>query len=159
MRNCPFALAGVMMAALLWIEVRIGASRAEAPRFGMDWYEIGASAGASGAGQFTVSGSLARVESGTTLQGGRFALTSGYWSFITVLQTPGAPRLMLSMRDLRTVTITWPVSPEGFALQQSAALNPPAWANVRETATVSEGFNRVDLTVANGSTFFRLARP
>lgn len=159
MRTCLVALAVLRIAALGWVGTGICESRVEAQRFSVDWDEIGTSAGTSSAGQFTVSGSIEPVDSGTTLQGGSYTLTSGYWSLITALQMPGAPRLVVSMKNPSTVTISWPVSPAGFLLQQSAAMNPANWVNVREVVTVSEGFNRIDVNVSKASTFYRLVRP
>ncbi len=59
-----------------------------------------------------------------------------------------------------TAVLTWPIYPAGFRPQSSAdPASQGTWSDVSATATVSNGVNRLEVTLSGGSRFFRLIRP
>jgi len=60
----------------------------------------------------------------------RFSLQSGFWNDYHAVQTPGAPQLTIRKGAPGFVVLAWPVSVEGFGLQQSPDLTPESWSAV-----------------------------
>jgi len=59
-----------------------------------------------------------------------------------------------------TLVLTWPIYPDGFRLESTSNLTPPAnWLAVGTTPLVTNGFNRVEVPVAAGNRFYRLRQP
>jgi hypothetical protein len=62
-------------------------------QYSIDWYKIagggGTSAGTNGTGVYSISGTIGQQDAST-------AMTGGFWSLISVLQTPGVPNLAIS---------------------------------------------------------------
>ena len=57
------------------------------------------------------------------------------------------------------VTITWPASALGYALEQTDSLATPAWQSSGLTSTVEGDLNRVTITPTAAARFYRLAKP
>lgn len=59
-----------------------------------------------------------------------------------------------------TVILTWPIAPDGFALERTSSLTPPAsWTPVVVIPVVTNGLNRVELPIGVNAAFFRLRQP
>src|SRR5262245_59786856 len=82
-------------------------------QFSIDWSKIAGGSGTSTGGVFSVTGTIGQPDAGPTLSGGNFSLTGGFWSLISVVQTPGAPLLTI-IRSNNTVTVSWPSPSTGF---------------------------------------------
>jgi hypothetical protein len=106
-------------------------------QFDLSWHTIDGGGGTSSAGQFTVSGTAGQPDAGT-LAGGQFNLTGGFWSFLSVVQTPGAPLLKIKLVGTNAV-VSWPLSVAGFSLQETTNLKSGPWSttpqSVVDTAT------------------------
>lgn len=72
------------------------------------------------------------------------------WEFFTM-------PLSISAADTNAV-ITWPIYPDGFALQASPLLSPPAWNSLSFPRMVTNGSNRVEVPLNSSNQFFRLRR-
>jgi hypothetical protein len=55
--------------------------------------------------------------------------------------------------------LTWPIYPDGFALQSTPVLNPPTWSVLNLPHAISNGANRVEVPLNSSNQFFRLVRP
>ena len=55
--------------------------------------------------------------------------------------------------------VTWPIYPDGFALQATPTLNPPTWSTLNLPRTITNGTNRVEVPLNSSNQFFRLLRP
>ena len=91
------------------------------------------------------------------MTGGNYSLTGGFWAFISVVQTPGAPTLYISQSG-KTVTVYWQ-NVSGWTLQQNNSLTPPLNWTANTSWTTSNGTNYLNLTSPTGNLFFRLANP
>jgi len=109
-----------------------------ADEFNLSWFTLDSGGGTSTGGQFTLSGTIGQPDAGT-LSGGSFKLEGGFWSGVSVVQTPGAPVLRIKLIGGGLAVISWPVNVQGFALEERSTLGNGAWGNtvlpVHDTAT------------------------
>ena len=93
------------------------------------------------------------------MSGGNYSLTGGFWSLLSVVQTPGAPLLSIHLTSTNTAVISWPVSSPAFNLQQNSALGTANWGGVTNVPTVVDGQNQVIIAPPAGNWFYRLKYP
>jgi hypothetical protein len=117
-----FALGALILAALTTF------ARAQSGgRFDLSWSTIDGGGGTSSGGQFQLSGTIGQPDAGT-LTGGTFKLEGGFWSGVSVAQTPGAPMLKIKFIGGGLAVISWPVNAQGFALEESSAVGTGVWS-------------------------------
>ena len=94
------------------------------------------------------------------MTGGNYSLTGGFWSLLSVVQTPGAPLLSITRTATNTVAVTWPSPSTGWTLQQNTnSISSVNWSNV--TSTIQDNGTTKSL-IANpptGNRFYRLHNP
>ncbi len=122
-----------------------------AQTYTVDWYKIAGGGGTSTGGVYAVSGTIGQPDASGAMSGGSYSLTGGFWSLISVVQTPGAPLLTITHAGNQAV-ISWPPSVTGWTLQTNVNLATPTWGNYLG-AVVN---NRVTNAPPNGNLFFRL---
>ncbi len=130
-----------------------------AQEYSLDWHRISGGGGTSSGGQFTVSGTIGQAEAGGALTGGGYSVTGGFWSFISVVQTPGAPTLRIFMTKTNTAVLAWAAASTGFSLQQNADLSIGSWGAVTNAVSVAGTENQVVVPAQSGRRFFRLVHP
>ena len=127
-------------------------------QFSIDWSTIDGGGGTSTGGVYSVSGTLGQPDAGV-MSGGNFTVVGGFWSLIAAVQTPGAPRLTISHSG-NSVSVSWPVAPGGFTLQQNGNLaNAAGWSTYGGTVSTNNGVSSITLTPPVGNLFFRLYHP
>jgi hypothetical protein len=147
MKATPLFIAGLLVATVL---VCAGEN------YTIDWYKIAGGGGTSTNGQYSVSGTIGQHDAGTTMIGGNYSLTGGFWSLIAVVQTPGAPLLTITHSG-NNVVVTWSSPSTGFALQQNSNLaTPSGWASFNGTVTDNGVTKSVTNSPPIGNLFFRL---
>lgn len=130
---------------------------AGAQTFSIDWHKIAGGGGASAGGAYQLSGTIGQPDTSDALLGGNSLLTGGFWSLISVAQTPGAPTLWICSSG-GTVTVYWQ-NVGGCTLQQSSSGGAPnSWMACPCSPIMSNGTNYVNFTAPIGSLFFRLCR-
>ena len=129
-------------------------STAHAQQYSIDWYKIAGGGGTSTNGQYAVSGTIGQHDAGGPMTGGNYSLTGGFWAFLSVIQTPGAPALYVSHSG-STVTVYWQ-DVSGWALEQNNNLSVPAGWSTNSSWTTTSGTNYLNLTSPTGNLFFRL---
>src|SRR5271169_3785456 len=77
-----------------------------AQTYTIDWYKIAGGGGTSTGATYSVTGTIGQPDAGGAMTGGSYSLTGGFWSLISVAQTPGAPTLYISQSG-STVTVFW----------------------------------------------------
>lgn len=141
-----FLLLGLMMPLL-----------ASAQNYSIDWYKVAGGGGTSSNGQYSVSGTIGQHDAGGSMTGGNYSLTGGFWSLISVAQTPGAPTLYISHSG-NSMTVYWQ-NVSGWNLQQNSNLaNSVGWS-ANSSWTTSNGTNYLNLISPTGNLFFRLNQP
>ncbi|HVU27202.1 MAG TPA: hypothetical protein VHG71_05640 [Verrucomicrobiae bacterium] len=128
-----------------------------AQNYSIDWYKISGGGGTSSGGNYSVSGTIGQHDAGGPMAGGNYSLTGGFWSLISVAQTPGAPILYISHSN-NTVTIYWQAV-DGWNLQQNNNLSASANWSASSGVITSNGTNYLNFTSPAGNLFFRLNHP
>lgn len=128
--------------------------RAHAQSYSIEWHNISGGGGTSTNAQYAVTGTIGQPDAGATMAG-NYSLTGGFWSFISVVQTPGAPTLHIN-HSSNSVTVYWQDVP-GWTLQTNSNLSASAdWADDHAAALLN-GTNSLTLTAPHGNLFFRLS--
>jgi len=128
---------------------------ASAQSYSVNWYKISGGGGASGGGQFSVTGTIGQHDAGGTIAGGNYSITGGFWSVIASVQAPGSPTLTIAQVLPGTIVVSWPDT-ETCTLQQASSLANGNWTASGYSVSISNGVNNVTINAPTGSLFFRL---
>ena len=132
---------------------------ASAQTYSIDWSKISGGGGTSTGGVYAVTGTIGQHDAGTALSGGGYSLTGGFWSFLSLVQTPGAPLLSIRYTTTNTAVVSWPSPSSGFNLQFATDLALSNWSN-SATSPSDDGTNRfLIVKPPTGNGFFRLVKP
>ncbi len=130
----------------------------KAQPYSVDWFKVagggGSSAGTNNGSIFAVSGTIGQPDASAAMSGGNFSVTGGFWSIVSVVQTPAAPVLQIT-HGSGTVSLNWPVT-AGFELQQNPNLSNTNWVNVAGLVGTNGGVATYTITNPAGALFFRL---
>lgn len=129
-------------------------SSARAQGYAINWYKVAGGGGTSSGGSYSVSGTIGQADASSAMTGGNYSLTGGFWSFIAVVQTAGAPTLYISHSGT-TVTVYWQ-NVSNWTLQQNGNLTVPTGWNNNSSYSQSNGTNILTLTNPSGNQFYRL---
>jgi hypothetical protein len=132
---------------------------APAQTYSINWYKVagggGSSSGTNGSAMYSLSGTIGQQDASTAMTGGNYSLTGGFWSLISLVQTPGAPTLSIAQSG-NSVIVSWP-DIGNYTLQQNNNLSMPSgWAGTGYSTNTSNGTNSITITPPTGSLFFRL---
>jgi len=117
----------------------------------IDWYKISGGGGTSTNGQYSVSGTIGQPDASGAMSGGNYSVTGGFWSLIQVMQTPGAPLLIITHVGNQAI-VSWDTSATGWTLQTNNNLSTGTWGNY-VGPVVNNSVTNAPLT---GTVFFRL---
>ena len=120
----------------------------------IDWYKVAGGGGMSSGGTYVIAGTIGQHDASNPMTGGSFSVTGGFWSLISVMQTPGAPPLYIAQSG-NTVTVFWQ-NVGSWTLQQNANLAAPAGWSGSSGVTTSNGTNYLAIINPSGNQFFRL---
>ena len=117
------------------------------------WYKIAGGGGTSAGGAYQISDTIGQPDAGGAMAGGRYSLTGGFWSIISVVQTPGGPYLTIS-RVGNSVTISWPTPSIPTTLLQNTNLAlPDAWIPTTYPISTNSGTNSITFTLPSTGNF------
>jgi hypothetical protein len=145
--------------ALTWLALStliFQPSTASAQPYSIDWHKVAGGGGTSTGGVYAVSGTIGQHDAGGPMTGGNYSLTGGFWALISVVQTAGAPTLLISHAG-NTVTVYWQ-DVSGWSLQQNDNLAASAGWSASSGVTTTNGTNYLNVTSPTGNLFFRLAK-
>jgi hypothetical protein len=133
-----------------------------AQEYSIAWHKVagggGTSSGTNGASVYSVSGTIGQPDASGAMSGGSYAVTGGFWSLISVVQTAGLPYLTIAHAG-NSVIVSWP-NTGSYSLQQNSNLAASAgWTASTYSITTSAGTNSTTITPPTGNLFFRLANP
>lgn len=121
-----------------------------AQNYSINWYTIagggGVSSGSNGSTVYSLNGTIGQPAT-STMSGGIYSVTSGFWSIISVVQTTGSPPLSITRSGSQAV-ISWSASSTPFVLQDASVLSGP-WNPSSATQTTNSGI--ISVTVPAGS--------
>jgi hypothetical protein len=128
---------------------------AKAQSYSINWYKIAGGGGTSSNGIYSVIGTIGQLDASQPMSGGNYTLTGGFWSLLSVVQSPGAPTLTIQRVNPTTIKVLWPYPSTGWTLQQSSSLPTANWTSsggVTHDATS----NFITIAPPVGNWFFRL---
>jgi hypothetical protein len=129
-----------------------------AQQYSIDWYKVSGGGGTGTGGTYSVSGTIGQPDAGGAMSGGNYSLTGGFWSLISVVQTPDLPNMIIT-HSSNSVIVSWP-NTGSYTLQQNNNLAASAgWTTSGYTITTSNGTNSITITPPSGNLFFRLSNP
>ena len=132
-----------------------GCLPALAQSYSINWHKIAGGGGTSTNGPYSLSGTIGQPDASLAMTGGNYSLTGGFWSLISVVQSPGAPTLYISFFG-NTAKVYWQ-KVSGYVLQQSGSIAPPANWSQNNNWTTNGATNYLNITPPTGNLFFRLA--
>ena len=149
--------AGVCLRCLFLFSV----SLVHAQQYSIDWHTLDGGGGTSTGGVYAVTGTIGQPDaSAQPMTGGNFTLSGGFWSLLSVVQTPGAPLLTISMTSSNTVLVSWPAPSTGFNLQVNTnSLASVNWSNVASGLQDNGTLKYLIVNPPGGKRFYRLAKP
>ena len=131
----------------------------QAQNYSIDWHTIDGGGGTSTGGVYAVTGTIGQPDAGVPLTGGNYALTGGFWSLLSVVQTAGAPTLTISLTTSNTALVSWPSPSTGFNLQVNTnGLGTVNWSNA-PAATDNGTVKYLIVNPPTGNRFYRLFKP
>ncbi|MDE3068169.1 MAG: hypothetical protein KGJ60_11540 [Verrucomicrobiota bacterium] len=130
---------------------------ARAQQYSIDWYKISGGGGTSTNGQSSISGTIGQPDASGAMTGGTYSLTGGFWSLVSVVQTPGAPTLTVAHSG-NSVVVSWALT-AGFVLQQNSDLTTTNWTTSSYAVATNGSLESVTVAPPAGNLFFRLAHP
>jgi hypothetical protein len=122
-----------------------------AQSYSIDWYKISAGGGTSTGGVYTVSGTIGQPDASGAMSGGNYSVTGGFWALIQVVQTPGAPLLIITHVGNQAI-VSWDSSATGWTLQTNNNLSTGTWGNYLGQVVNNNATN----SPPTGTVFFRL---
>jgi hypothetical protein len=128
--------------------------------FDLDWFAVAAGGGDSSGGDFELSATIGQAGAGD-MAGVDFAISGGFWSIVTVVETPADLSLTVNLSG-GNVVISWLQNGSaGFALEETTVLAHPTttWTAVNVAPQASSGTNSVQLPLIGGNRFYRLHKP
>ena len=143
----------MLIALALWL-----VATAASAQYAINWYKVADGGGTSTSSVYSVSGTIGQHDAGGPITGGSFSLTGGFWSFLSTVQTPGAPLLTISLTTSNTAMVSWPSPSVGFTLQQNTnSVASPNWSNAPTTPTDNGTIKYIIVNPPVGNRFYRLS--
>ena len=136
----------------------VGFIAIEETRFQDNWNKVAGGGSTSTNGEFVINGTTGQQDAGSAMTGGRYGMVGGFWARVSVVPTPGAPALTISITTTNTAMVSWPSPSTGWTLQQNADLTTANW--VASPAPVDNGLIKyIIVNPPTGNLFFRLTQP
>jgi hypothetical protein len=126
-----------------------------AQSYSIDWHKIAGGGGTSTNGQYSVTGTIGQPDASGAMTGGWYSLTGGFWSLISVVQTPGAPTLTITHSG-SNVIVSWPSPARGFTLQQNDNLSAANWTTSGFMVKSNGTTMSITIPSPTGNLFFRM---
>lgn len=127
--------------------------------YSIDWYTIDGGGGSRSGGTYQLSGTIGQPDASAALNGGSYSLIGGFWSLLSVVQTPGGPLLKILLTSTNTAVVFWPSPSTGFGLQQNANLSTTNWMTPAETVNDNGVSRFIIVSPPTGIRFYRLFKP
>ena len=147
----PFTKACCALAAVV---LALIAQTIHAQSFAIDWYKVSGGGGTSTGATYQITGTIGQADAGGAMTGGSYSLTGGFWSLISVVQTPGMPPLTITHAG-SSVIVSWP-STGSYTLQQNTEAATTNWGLSSYTIITAAGTSSATFTPGPGRLFFRL---
>lgn len=125
--------------------------------FELQWSTLDGGGGTSGGGRFALSGTIGQPDAGT-LAGGPFKLEGGFWSGVTLLQSPGAPVLKIKFIGGGLAVLSWPVGVTGFALEETSTVGSAVWTATPQSVVDTAAEHTITVPASGVTKCYRLKK-
>jgi hypothetical protein len=125
--------------------------------FDLKWSTVDSGGGISSGGTFTISGTVGQPDAGS-LSGGQFKLEGGFWSGLSVEQSPGSPILKITFLGNSQALLSWPLSVTGFTLEETTSLSNGPWTNTPQSVVDTASEHTVTVPASGFIKVFRLRK-
>ncbi len=126
--------------------------------YSINWYKVAGGGGTSTNGQYSLSGTIGQPDASGALSGGGYTVVGGFWSIISVIQTVGAPNLLVTHTG-NSVIVSWPDTGSYTLQQNTNVANPAGWVTSSYPINLVSGSYSITVVSPTGNLFFRLANP
>jgi len=126
-------------------------------QYAINWHTMDGGGGTSTGGVYSVSGTIGQPDAATKGTNGQYSVTGGFWSGVSVLQTPAAPLLSISLLAGGQALLSWPVSANGFVLEEAASVSG-SWTNTPQAVVDTAGDHTVTVPASGSLKVFRLKK-
>jgi len=148
------------MKKILLLLASLSSNAGLAQSYSIDWSTIDGGGGTSTGGVYQVIGTIGQPDAAPTMSGGNFSLTGGFWSLLSVVQTPGSPLLNISFTSTNTAMVSWPSPSIGFNLQQNTnGISTLNWSNLVSGIQDNGSIRYIIVNPPSGNRFYRLFKP
>lgn len=147
----------LLAVVVLGLANELTAFNTRAQSYNIDWFTVDGGGGTSTGSVYSVSGSIGQPDSGV-LTGGDYGIEGGFWSVVSLVQSPGAP--FLSIERLGSgLRVFWPRPATDFVLEWSPSLETGAvWAQVPFPYTTNATEISQSVPSPAGNRFYRLRK-
>ena len=108
------------------------------------------------AGRYSISGAPPNALPSNAMHRGGYTVIGQLSGIISLVQTPGSPRLTLERDSDNTLVLSWESEPPGFVLEVSNDLS--VWTIVVATPQESGSIRSFRISRLAGDSFYRLVR-
>lgn len=112
----------------------------------------------AGGGNFSLAATVGQRNAAVS-RGGSYLLESGFWHGITVVETPGAPKLRIRLEPGPLAVLSWPADATGFVLEETTNVAGGPWIATRATPVVVGAERSVSVSAAGVIKCYRLRKP
>jgi hypothetical protein len=144
----------ILGAFVFWLAVLACAAQ----DFNISWSKIGGGGGTSSGGLYALRGTAGQQDATSPMTSASFSLTGGFWGIISVVSTPGLPKLKIQFLGSNSVRVSWPQT-GNYTLQQNNNLVTGNWTTTSYSINNTGGISSITITPPPGNLFFRLAMP
>ena len=126
-------------------------------QYAINWHTMDGGGGTSTGGVYRVSGTIGQPDAAAASTNGQYAVTSGFWSGVSVLQTPGGPLLKIRLIAGGQAIVSWPVNVTGFTLEEASSVTG-VWNNTPQAVVDTANEHTVTVPATNVIKVFRLKK-
>lgn len=127
-------------------------------RFTLEAVVVPSGGGTAAGGRFRVDATVEPAAAGRTAAAPRFGLVAGFWSPVTVIQTPDAPELRIELLEDGTVRLSWDALTKGWRLEGSEDPTSGVWQPVATEVEPTDTGSAVTVPAAGLIRCYRLGR-
>jgi len=126
-------------------------------QYAINWHTMDGGGGTSTGAVYSVRGTVGQPDAAAPATNGQYSVTGGFWSGMSVLQTPGAPILSIKFIAGGQAQLSWPVSVTGFTLEEAASVTG-TWSDTPQAVVTNVSERTVTVPATGIIKVFRLKK-
>ena len=154
----PSPIPALLAAVAILLPCGARSEPASGGRFTLDAWVVPSGGGSAAGGRFRVDATVGPGAAGRTAAAPRFGLVAGFWSPVTVIQTPDAPELRIELLGDGRVRLSWDALTKGWRLEGSEDPTSGVWQPVATEAEPTDTGSAVTVSASGTVRCYRLGR-